>query len=236
MASIIPIQLGFSNAFLVKGDRAILVDTGRQRDFAALLKAVSKAGIDPPDLALILHTHAHWDHCGATRQLKEILHVPIAVHHADAEQMRRGINGTLRPTGLSGALYRPFLDWPFPGAEPDILLDDDTDLRPYGVEGRVVSTPGHTSGSVSVVIGDRDAIVGDLIIGGYFGGRLFRRHPLHHYFAEDMPLLRSSIRKLIDQGIEKVFVGHGGPLDAEAIRRQFRPYWQTEVRTGHQGG
>jgi glyoxylase-like metal-dependent hydrolase (beta-lactamase superfamily II) len=182
---------------------------------------VRKAGVDPGDLALILHTHAHWDHCGAARQLRQTLNVPIAVHRADAERMRRGSNGTLRPSGLSGALYRPFLDWPFPSVEPDLLLDDETDLRPFGLEGRVFRTPGHTSGSVSVLLPGGEAIVGDLLMGGYFGGRLFTRRPLLHYFAEDIPLVRASIRQLIDQGAKTVFLGHGGPLSADAIRKQF---------------
>jgi hydroxyacylglutathione hydrolase len=217
MASIVPIPLGLSNAFLVKGERAVLVDTGRPRDIGVLLRSLRSAGVDPADLALILHTHAHWDHCGATKGLKQASGVPTAVHHAEAERMRRGNNGVLRPTGPIGALLRPLLDRPFPGVEPDLLFGDETDLRPFGVEGRVLLTPGHTAGSVSVLTPDRDAIVGDLLMGGYVGGRFFPWRPTLHFFAEDLPLLRASVRKLLDQGVERVFVGHGGPLRAEAI-------------------
>jgi glyoxylase-like metal-dependent hydrolase (beta-lactamase superfamily II) len=218
---IIPIPLGISNAFLIKGDRAVLVDTGRPRDVGALLRALWRARVNPAELALILHTHAHWDHCGGTRGLKQATGVPAAVHHAEAERMRRGSNGVLRPTGAIGALLRPLLDRPFPGVEPDLLLGDETDLHPFGVEARALLTPGHTAGSVSVITQDREAIVGDLLMGGYVGGKFIRGRPTLHYFAEDLPLLRASVRKLLDQGIATVFVGHGGPLRADAIRERF---------------
>jgi hydroxyacylglutathione hydrolase len=221
MASLIPIPLGLSNAFLLKGDRAILVDTGRPRDVGALLGALRRAHVDPAELALILHTHAHWDHCGGTKELKQTTGAPAAVHHAEAERLRRGNNGVLRPTSPMGALLLPFLDWPFPGVEPDLLLGDDTDLRRFGVEGRVVLTPGHTAGSVSVLTANREAIVGDLLMGGYLGGRLFPWHPTLHYYAEDLPQVRASVRKLLDLGVATVFLGHGGPLCADALRKRF---------------
>jgi glyoxylase-like metal-dependent hydrolase (beta-lactamase superfamily II) len=218
---ILPIPLGLSNAYLIQGDRALLVDTGRARDVGVLLAAIRRAGVDPSDLALVLHTHAHWDHCGGTRGLKKKTGVRAAVHHAEAERMRRGSNGVLRPTGPIGALLRPVLDRPFPGIEPDLLFGDETDLRPFGVEGRVLHTPGHTAGSVSVLTADREAIAGDLLMGGYVGGKFFPERPTLHYFAEDLALLRASVRKLLEQGVVRVFVGHGGPLSADAIRKRF---------------
>ena len=57
--------------------------------------------------------------------------------------------------------------------------------------------------------------------GGYIGGRFFRAYPTHHYFAEDLPLLHNSVRKLLDHGVERVYVGHGGPLCADAIWKRF---------------
>jgi hydroxyacylglutathione hydrolase len=213
--------LGLSNAFLLRGDRAALVDTGRPRDVGALVRALRGAGVDPEQLSLILHSHGHWDHAGGTRELKRRTGVPVAVHRRDADLLRRGTNGVLRPTGPMGALLKPFLDRPFPPVEPDLLLDGEADLRPFGVPARVVATPGHTAGSVTVLTEDGEAIVGDLLIGGYAGGRLLPRRPTLHYFAEDLPTLRASIRALLRYGPSRVFVGHGGPLDAEAIRRRF---------------
>jgi glyoxylase-like metal-dependent hydrolase (beta-lactamase superfamily II) len=222
VTSIRTIPLGISNAFLLLGERAVLVDAGRASDADALLRAMRRAGVEASRLSLILHTHAHWDHCGATRRLKEETGAPAAVHRADADRMRRGDNGRLRPTGIVAAVLHPILNRPFPPVEPDILLDDDTDLRPYGVEARTVSTPGHTAGSISVVTATGHAIVGDLLMGGFAGGRIFPRVAQLHYYAEHLPTLWASVRKLLDLAVSRVHAGHGGPLTPDSIRRLMR--------------
>jgi hydroxyacylglutathione hydrolase len=216
---IVQIRLGLSNAFLVRGDRPVLVDTGRPKDAAILAKVLREEGVDVADLALIVHTHAHWDHCGGTWQLKQWSRAPAAVHRADADQMRRGENGPLRPTGLTGALLKRILNPGFPALEPDLLFDDETDLSPFGVHARALSTPGHTPGSITILTSEGEAIVGDMLMGGYLGGRLFRSRPVLHYFADDLAELRASLQKLLALSPSIIYTGHGGPLTADAVRQ-----------------
>ncbi|MBI1916958.1 MAG: MBL fold metallo-hydrolase [Planctomycetes bacterium] len=213
------IRLGISNAFVLRERRTVLVDSGRPADVPTLTAALGRHGVRPADLSLILHTHAHWDHCGGTRQLKRWTGVPTAVHRGDADRMSRGVNGPLRPTGPVGALLRRFLDHPFPPVQPDLVFEE-LDLRPFGVEARVVPTPGHSAGSVTILTAE-EAIVGDLLMGGYAAGKLWPHVPTLHYFAEDLSLLRTSIGKLLEYGPARVYTGHGGPLDLAAIRRRF---------------
>src|SRR6266850_1149064 len=97
---LIPIRLPICNAYLLKGERPILIDTGRPRDTVAIVSALAKHGVAPADLSLILHTHGHWDHCGSTAQLRRHSAARIAIHAADAPMLRRGDNGLLRPTCL----------------------------------------------------------------------------------------------------------------------------------------
>lgn len=219
--AVVQIRLGLSNAFLLRGERAVVVDTGRPKDAKPLADALRRHGVDVAELALVLHTHAHWDHCGGTRQLKEWTQAPAAVHRGDADRMRRGENGPLRGTGPVGTVLSPFLNHRFPALEPDLLLDDETDLAPFGVAARVLATPGHTAGSVSVLTAAGEAIVGDLMMGGYLGGNVLRGRPTYHYFADDLELLRASIRQLLDRGPTTLYTGHGGPVTADAARRRF---------------
>jgi glyoxylase-like metal-dependent hydrolase (beta-lactamase superfamily II) len=218
---IVPFRLGIANAFLVTGDRAILVDSARPGDGRALVGLLKQAGVEVADLALILHTHGHWDHAGSTRELKEWTQAPVAIHRADAEMLRRGDNGKLCGTCWTGRWLRPVLDRRYPGVKADVELDGEVDLTPYGVRARVLPTPGHTPGSVSVLTAEGEAIVGDLLMGGYFGGMFWPRRPTLHYYAEDMALVRASIRQLLAAGPTRVYVGHGGPLDPRAIARTF---------------
>jgi glyoxylase-like metal-dependent hydrolase (beta-lactamase superfamily II) len=85
----------------------------------------------------------------------------------------------------------------------------------------VLGTPGHTAGSVSVLTAAGEAIVGDLLMGGFAGGKLLPHHPTLHYFAEDLPTLRASVRRLLGHAPRRIFVGHGGPLRAGAVSKQF---------------
>ncbi len=218
---IVPIRLSISNAFLLKGTHPVLIDTGCPNDHATLLKALAREGVAVRDLALILHTHGHRDHAGGTWQLKQMTAAPAAIHPADADMLRQGANRTLTPTSLTGYLIRPFVDRPFPKLEPDILVGEETDLRPYGVPGRILLTPGHTAGSIAVVLDSGDVLAGDLLIGGYLGGLWAAHRPGYPYFTEDMTTMQASIRKLLAQPVTRLYVGHGGPLEAQAVRKRF---------------
>ncbi len=218
---IVPIRLSISNAFLLKGERPVLIDTGCPNDHAALLRALAREGVAVRDLALILHTHGHRDHTGGTWALKQLTATPAAVHPADADMLRQGANRALIPTSLTGYMLRPFVDRPFPKSEPDLLVGEDTDLRPYGVPGRILLTPGHTAGSVTIVLDSGEALAGDLLIGGYLGGLFAPHRPGYPYFVEDMTALRASIRRLLAQPVTRLYVGHGGPLETQAVRKRF---------------
>jgi len=221
MMKIIRLPLKLSYAYLVRDTGAVLVDTGMPGDAPRLRELLAKEGLAPEDLSLILHTHAHWDHCGSTRRLKEWTDAPIAVHRADAAMMCGGHNGELKPMGWAGRFLKPFLDRAYPGVQADILLEDECDLSPFGIPARILATPGHTAGSISLLTAEGDAIVGDLIMGGYWGGTLLSSRPTYHYFAEDAALLRASIAQLLEHAPVRILPGHGGPLDPDKVAQRF---------------
>ena len=218
---IIRLKLSLSNAYLIKDRKIILVDTGSPREGIKILRGLARQGIEPKDFSLILHTHAHFDHAGSTLQLKHWIEVPTAVHTADEEMLARGRMNPLTPTGLEGRMITPFVNWPFPAVKADILIGEEISLKKFGVNGRVVFTPGHTAGSISVLLANGEAIVGDLMMGGNMGGALFPSKPNYHYYADDIAQVRKSIKKLIDLRVKKFYVGHGGPLNAEAVSKRF---------------
>src|SRR5262249_14790093 len=142
--------------------------------------------------------------------------VPTAIHQGDVEKMTSGSNGLLKATCLTARLTRPLLDRSFPPAEPDIVINSEISLSAFGVDARILHTPGHTSGSISILTPEGDAIVGDLLMGGYLGGRIRRHTPTFHYFAEDFALLRANLERLMrEHSPVNVFPSHGGPLSAE---------------------
>jgi len=215
------IKLSFSNAYLVQGAQTILVDTGMPGEERKILRAAEQAGVKPGDIRLILHTHGHVDHAGSTAALAKTLGAPTAVHRGDEALLRRGRMNPLQPLRLEARLIKPLVDKPFPPVAPDLLVDETTELAEFGVQGRILSTPGHTAGSISLLLPTGEAIVGDVLMGGFMGGNLFGSRPNYHYFADDLAAVRQSIHALLAAGVEAFYVGHGGPLARDAVARAF---------------
>jgi glyoxylase-like metal-dependent hydrolase (beta-lactamase superfamily II) len=219
--AIFPIQLRLSTAYLVLGTRAVLVDTGSPGEEERILRALRRYNVEPERLALLLHTHGHMDHAGSTRTLQVRLRIPAAVHRADAGKLRAGHSGELIPLRFSSRLLKLFLSPRFPAFEPELEIEEGYSLNEFGISAAVVHTPGHTPGSISVLFEDGRAIAGDLMMGGALGGLYHADEPGYHYFAENLPELRRSIRKLLDFGAKTIFLGHGGPLEAARVRERF---------------
>ena len=221
MTQVILLRMTFSNAYLVRGRKTILIDTGGPRESIKILRALAQTGIQPKDFSLILHTHAHFDHAGSTAEFKRMTDAPVAIHEADAAMLARGRMNPLTPTGLEARLLMPVINQPFPPVKADILIKEELSLKAFGVDGKIIFTPGHTAGSLSILLNNGEAIVGDLMMGGMLGGALFSKHPHYHYYADDIEAVRASIRKLMGYKPKKLYVGHGGPLEAADVREFF---------------
>ena len=213
---IIKIKLSFSNAYLVKDRKAILVDAGAPNEADKILAAVKKAGVREQDIALLLHTHGHFDHAGSTAELKRRLGMPVAVHANDAFMLREGRNGEIKPRNLEARLIAALIPNSFERSEPDILIEQELSLGEFGVDAKILFTPGHTRGSISIIAG-QDAIIGDVLMGGWLGGAWLGAHPNYHYYIDDLEQLHASLNKIMDLKPARLHVGHGGPLSLAAV-------------------
>ncbi|MDQ3491943.1 MAG: MBL fold metallo-hydrolase [Chloroflexota bacterium] len=217
--AVIPVELtpfGFLNAYLLRGERTVVVDTGYPSGARRMLAALERHGIAPSDVSLILMTHGHLDHLGGAAELRTRLRVPTALHRLDAEIAASGRDRPLRPARLAGRLFAPFAPRSAPAFQPDIVHDGELDLAPYGIAGRTIHTPGHTPGSISVLLDDC-VLAGDLVVGGFL-----RRHvPGLPYFADDRGQLQASIERVLAVANGPLFVGHRGPVSRESVARRF---------------
>jgi len=86
---------------------------------------------------------------------------------------------------------------------------------PFGVPGKVLFTPGHSMGSVSVLLETGDAFVGDLAM----NGSLLRWGAGLPSLAEDLEMVKESWALLLRQGARVIYPAHGKPFPADTIRK-----------------
>lgn len=216
---IIRIPLGKANAyFVISGRQVLLIDTGEKRKEKKILQALASLGFSPGDIRLIILTHTHYDHCGSVRTLKEMTGAKIVVHQSEAICLKAGYGGFPKgTTRLTKAIswmgsrigkrmggYAP--------VSPDITISERVGLEEYGTDGYILPTPGHTSGSVSVIVSNRHALVGDTLF------NVFRKS-LFPPFADDQEELVRSWEKLFDTGCETFYPGHGKPFERDRFRQ-----------------
>jgi hydroxyacylglutathione hydrolase len=112
----------------------------------------------------------------------------------------------------------------FPEARADVVIEDRLDLRPFGLAGEVIHTPGHSPGSVSVVVsgpgGETSIIAGDLLIGGLLGF-LNPRTPRRHMIIHNLEQMWASVERLLAYRPALVYLGHGGPISGADLRDWF---------------
>jgi glyoxylase-like metal-dependent hydrolase (beta-lactamase superfamily II) len=103
-----------------------------------------------------------------------------------------------------------------------VVISKEFSLENYGLEGSVLETPGHTNGSISVLLKDGAVLVGDLAFN--LTSKLF---PI---FAESPTKVWESWKKLTDSGAREIYPGHGKwPLPVERMVREYNAHMLRET-------
>jgi len=211
-----------SNVYLLShGARNILVDSGPKWQWGRLETRLRSLGIDHIDQLIL--THSHYDHADNARRVKQHYGASVVVHRAEARFMQgegmAALGGTTAVTKLIvGTIGRLMATR---GVEPcpcDILVDTIYDLSPLGLNAYVLPTPGHSPGSLSVVVDEEIAIAGDALFG------VFRWSVLPPY-AADLDRTIESWGRLLETGCALFLPGHGSAktraeLEAGYVRQQ----------------
>jgi glyoxylase-like metal-dependent hydrolase (beta-lactamase superfamily II) len=143
-----PRDLVNSFAFVDDDGQVTLVDAGTRRAPRRLVAGLTHLGATPRDVTRIVVTHAHNDHVGGLARLRGRTGAPVAVHERDAAYVREGKAPVVDRGTLAGRLMRRGR-----GSSPTEVDEELTDGQVLDVAGglRVVHTPGHTPGHVSLL-------------------------------------------------------------------------------------
>ena len=198
---------GVANTHIITNERGVyVVDAGMPHQARRIVNAIRKLWRAPSDVRLILITHGHIDHAGSAVALKRLTGAPIAMHRGDVRltttpslKIPPGRNTT---TDVVARLMRAFGSVaPLETFSPDVLLEDGQSLREFGVDARVIHTPGHTAGSASFLCDNGTLFLGDSIL------RLVRvSFPL---FWEDAAAAFASALKTFSLKPRVCYTGHG---------------------------
>lgn len=187
--NIVNVGYDSTNYYLIdsKGGK-LLIDCGWPGTLPKLSSQLKRKGVSVSEIKYLLLTHFHPDHAGLTQELKNL-----------------GIKLILMKSQVS--FIAPFGDFfkgkNFPYVEIIqsgnlVLKFDDSRkfLAGIGIAGEIISTPGHTDDSVTLILDEGFAFTGDL-------------HPLFMTQEEDH-LTRESWERIYQHPITRVFPAHGG--------------------------
>ncbi len=215
-----------ANAYLLVGERLTLVDTGFKRRAEGILKQVMNLGYSPYDISNIIITHHHADHIGSLSELKRITQAKVYAHKDDAPYIEGWLpqSGPTRYGWLKWMLTPLQNMWVTMPVGVDVLLDDGDELPIMGGI-KVLHTPGHTLGSISLYLKrQRLVIAGDVLIHRFFLGLPSLA------FTVDIAREIESIKKLTELDFDIVCFGHGAPLVKHARESVIRLVQKAEKK------
>lgn len=193
-----------------------IIDSGwRHFHNRPTLNYLRRLGCEPAAVRQLIATHWHPDHIGGMAGLQRATGAPAAAHRIEAETIA-GRAGQVIPHPVEPRWLRPLLSPllmpltppPFP---VDITLDDG-DTLPLLRGARVIHTPGHTPGSISLHFpAEGVLLVGDAV--QRVGSRLTLPS---RWFSSDMEAAKASVRKLAELDFDTICFSHFQPMRKEA--------------------
>jgi glyoxylase-like metal-dependent hydrolase (beta-lactamase superfamily II) len=202
----LPVGLLEVNCYVLgdeESKEAVVIDPGGDED--DILEVINYHGLI---LKYIIDTHGHFDHVDANQPLKDLTGAQIAIHTLDASMLSRPSQEALYFTGNRLRL-----------SEADILLNEG-DILSFGkYHLKVLHTPGHTPGGISLLLENHPLVyVGDTLFQGSIGRTDFPGGSF-----ED--LIQGVRRKLFPLGDHFiVYPGHG-PVTTIGQERKYNPFF-----------
>ncbi|MBI4643004.1 MAG: MBL fold metallo-hydrolase [Deltaproteobacteria bacterium] len=182
---------------------AVVIDPGGDED--EILEALKIHGLQ---LKTIIDTHGHFDHVDANQPLKDATGAAIAIHEADAAMLAKPSAEAMFFTGNRLRL-----------SQADILLKEGDVLSFGKYRLKVLHTPGHTPGGISLVMeGSPLVYVGDLLFQGSIGRTDFPGGS----FEDLINAVKTKIFPLGDN--YTVYPGHG-PVTTVGQERKYNPFF-----------
>jgi glyoxylase-like metal-dependent hydrolase (beta-lactamase superfamily II) len=219
------VKLGWTHCYLLKCSGGyLLIDTGYPKYYARFEKKLANLGIRTSDIKYLLLTHHHDDHAGFAAELVRRTGCRVIAHRDAVSPLKQGKSEeTIKPVNrrieIVFRLYMLFhQEFDYPPVrltERDIIIEGDNDdfLKGIGIDGAILHTPGHTRDSISVLLSDGRAFVGDAAM-NFLRWTGVGHRPI---YIEDINTVYESWRKLRERGAKVIYPSHGRPFSATKL-------------------
>jgi len=209
---------GRSNVFLVSGGgKNMLVDTSPANRWGALCRRLKQLNINRLDYLVL--THSHFDHAANASKVRETFGAKVLVHESEEVVLSAGENVMIKGSNaFSMILVNLFAKSllrrrKYEPCAADLIVNSSFSFPGEGLRIYLVHTPGHTHGSVSLIVDDEIALVGDAMFG------VFPWSVLPPY-AENVDLLRESWETLLATGCNLFLPSHGSSRTRAQLERR----------------
>ncbi|MHA1303662.1 MAG: MBL fold metallo-hydrolase [Candidatus Heimdallarchaeaceae archaeon] len=220
MVKIHTIRAGYANIFLIEsGDSYIMIDTGPPKSSKKIWAYLNKNNISPDSIKLVIITHGHIDHVGSLKELKQQTKARILIHKEEGKLLEEGKSSKVVATKwLVEKIIPSSKDREVPSIKADILITEEYPLEGYGVNGKVILTPGHTFGSISVIVDSKYAFVGDIAM--HFP--LLSGLSYEPLIAVDLDQVYDSWEKILAEGVQLIYPTHGKAFNAKKLEKMIK--------------
>lgn len=221
------LNMGLNSSFLLKYPEGyFLIDTAFPNDYNKLKEKINSIPVEITDINYILITHYHHDHSGSAAMLREDANATIIAHEnalpwlakGDGTVLTRWVNLRIKIIfSLNEFFSKSVKNTSFPPViieNDDIVISEDDDiLRDIGISGKILCAPGHTNDSISIVLDDGRAFIGDIAIDfPKFLGTYYRA-----VLIENEAQMLKSWQKIIDAGAKTIYPAHGPSFKVEGL-------------------
>lgn len=198
---------GRSNVFLLTHkNKHIIIDTSPGRKWKKLDRRLKELNISSLDYLIL--THSHFDHAGNALKIKQQYQAKVFIHENETKFLTTGSNPAIHGTNIFSGIIAEIATKVFlkragyTSCSYDYTVNSSYDLSALGFNAYILHTPGHSPGSISLIVDDEIAIVGDCMF-GVITSSVFPP------FAENTEQLIESWGKLLDTGCTTFLPSHG---------------------------
>ena len=156
---------GLASYLITTPEGHILINSSLETSVPLIRESVEKLGYKFSDIKILLVSHAHWDHCAGSAQVKKLTGAKLMVMQQDVAEIESGGHTDFYYANYAPAHYAP--------VKVDRTLHDHDEVTLGGVTMTAHLTPGHTRGCTTWTMKAKDGgrtldtvIVGSVGIGG----------------------------------------------------------------------